>query len=440
MARERPAWLTRRAVGALVLAAVLAGAAVALWARDRRDGEGLQRALAAQQRFQQLLLSRLDDHVASVHPAVAALSDSVAPRAAHAGAVVVRAGHRGAAQLCAYSEEEVAAALQHAHHCGMGEARYFLGGVWMDWGLLEREVSRDNDAGRVSCVLACSVRRDLQCQPHMPCVHAFWLRHLKEDTAALHVFYEKDASLPVLRADPSLLAILDAGAGVGVLSVLLAAMNPQATVVAVEAGGSSFCALQRNTAALSNVVAVRGGLWPYETTLHVGALDGRLTPAHSINAQAAEGSWAHSNVVLGLSGPFLLRFLALPRFDLVRISTRGNEDPLFHPPSAHDAHWLLTGPRTAIFDSHPGLFPAASPPGPTSYDRGSIPATFLAQHGGFEQVPETKGSGFIVLRRAQGAVGSGTLDGVGSLNLSSALAAPGGESAMLAGTAALGRS
>ncbi|CAI5964829.1 unnamed protein product [Closterium sp. NIES-64] len=436
MARER---LTRRAVGAMVLATVLIGAAVALWGRDRRDGEGLQRLLAEQQRFQQTFLAQLDDHVASVHPAVAALSNSVAPRAAHAGAVAVRAGHRGATHLCAYSEDQLAEALQRAHHCAMGEARYYLGGVWMDWGLLEREVSRDNDPARLSCVLACSLRRDLGCLPHLPCLHALWLRHLKEDVAALHQFYEKDTALPVLRADPTLLAILDAGAGVGVLSLLLAALNPQAMVVAVEAGESSFRALQRNTAALPNVVAVRGGLWPYETSLHVGQ-DGRLTPAQSINAQyhsfighmpllphpiptqGAESSWAQADVVPGLSGPFLLRFLALPRFDLVRINTHGNEEPLFHAPSPHhdsasphhDAHWLLTGPRTAIFDSHPGLFPAtaASSPTPSTNDRASIPATFLSQHGGFEQVPETKGSGFIVLRRGEGR-GTAVVEGVG---------------------------
>ncbi|CAI5494347.1 unnamed protein product [Closterium sp. Naga37s-1] len=451
MARER-APLTRRAVGAMVLATVLIGAAVALWGRDRRDGEGLQRLLAEQQRFQQTFLAQLDDHVASVrhvapvHPAVAALSNSVAPRAAHAGAVAVRAGHRGAAQLCAYSEDQLAEALQRAHHCAMGEARYYLGGVWMDWGLLEREVSRDNDPARLSCVLACSLRRDLGCLPHLPCLHALWLRHLKEDVAALHQFYEKDAALPVLRADPALLAILDAGAGVGVLSLLLAALNPQATVVAVEAGESSFRALQRNTAALPNVVAVRGGLWPYETSLHVGQ-DGRLTPAQSINAQGAESSWAQADVVPGLSGPFLLRFLALPRFDLVRINTHGNEEPLFHAPSAHhdsasphhDAHWLLTGPRTAIFDSHPGLFPAsaASSPTPSTNDRASIPATFLSQHGGFEQVPETKGSGFIVLRRGEGR-GSSVVEGVGFPIFSNETAA--GEGLTGVGGAAVGRS
>ncbi|CAI5475934.1 unnamed protein product [Closterium sp. Yama58-4] len=375
-----------------------------------------------------------------VHPAVAALSNSVAPRTAHAGAVAVRAGHRGATHLCAYSEDELAEALQRAHHCGMGEARYYLGGVWMDWGLLEREVSRDNDPARLSCVLACSLRRDLGCLPHLPCLHALWLRHLKEDTAALHQFYEKDAALPVLRADPSLLAILDAGAGVGVLSLLLAALNPQATVVAVEAGESSFRALQRNTAALPNVVAVRGGLWPYETSLHV-AQDGRLTPAQSINAQGAESSWVQADVVPGLSGPFLLRFLALPRFDLVRINTHGNEEPLFHAPSPHhDAHWLLTGPRTAIFDSHPGLFPAtaASSPSPSTNDRASIPATFLSQHGGFEQVPETKGSGFIVLRRGE-VRGSESLEGVG-LPIFSNETASGEGSTGVGGAGAVGRS
>ncbi|CAI5507479.1 unnamed protein product [Closterium sp. Naga37s-1] len=255
------------------------------------------------------------------------------------------------------------------------------------------------------CVMACSYREALQCSKGRPCIHAFHLRRSESDLATLHRLYDGDP-LPVLQPDLGVRTVLDAGAGAGILSVLLACMYPTAVLVTTEASESGFRALSLNTAPYDNAIALRAALWSHVTSLVLQADGGR---ARFIEVeQNAAGSLLNASsaaAVTGLSGSFLLQFLGLRRFDLVRINMEGNARVLLNLHAPHDSMWLLAGPRLVAFDSRPEILaltlPAdASPSSSASVARPLVAAFYGAQSPpAYQEVKEGIGAEYIVFRR-----------------------------------------
>ncbi|CAI5517033.1 unnamed protein product [Closterium sp. Naga37s-1] len=218
------------------------------------------------------------------------------------------------------------------------------------------------------CVMACSYREMLQCSKGRPCIHAFHLRrsesgrvggnglergtwergalgaeegrerwgriwgcalyHLSRpktlsspillssarplalppplsvpDLATLHRLYDGDP-LPALQPDIGVRTVLDAGAGAGILSVLLACMYPTAVLVTTEASESGFRALSLNTAPYDNAIALRAALWSHVTSLVLQADGGRArfieVEQNAVSArQGKGGGWCAVAQVVG---------------------------------------------------------------------------------------------------------------------------------------------
>ncbi|CAI7911131.1 unnamed protein product [Closterium sp. NIES-54] len=359
------------------------------------------------------------------------------------------------------------------------------------------------------------------------------------DLATLHRLYDGDP-LPVLQPDLGVRTVLDAGAGAGILSVLLACVYPTAVLVTTEASESGFRALSLNTAPYDNAIALRAALWSHVTSLVLQADGGRArfieveqnacflwarvgadgwlrggvrlrcgcsqvvsggedatrmasmllnppfpaavttqsssllpctssplpthplslphlptppqplttTPTHpgGFTPQRVLSSSSHwplrllppfhlhpfppvstplhpsppystpsqagsllnassAAAVTGLSGSFLLQFLGLRRFDLVRINMEGNARVLLNLHAPHDSMWLLAGPRLVAFDSRPEILtltlPAdASPSSSASAARPLVAAFYGAQSPpAYQEVKEGIGAEYIVFRR-----------------------------------------
>lgn len=71
--------------------------------------------------------------------------------------------------------------------------------------------------------------------------------------------------------------IIDCGANIGLSTLALHQMFPNADVIAVEPNNANFELLQENTAHLSNIHPVRGGVWDKSTHLQIINPDGAPT-------------------------------------------------------------------------------------------------------------------------------------------------------------------
>ncbi|GJP74111.1 hypothetical protein CLOP_g4745 [Closterium sp. NIES-67] len=400
MMTRDPGRAPRCSVGVVVasaLVAVFLGCSFVTWIRDVSQDSTVRRMIEAHVREQQRVAALYEDHIAAVYPLVSTFSHPTRRSTPPRRAWVERMGHRGPAHVCQYAEAEVREALARPHSCGPGEARYFYAGVWMTWEFLRYEA--------MVCVMACSYREVLQCSKARPCIHAFHLRRSESDLATLHRLYDGDP-LPVLQPDLGVRTVLDAGAGAGILSVLLACMYPTAVLVATEASESGFRALSLNTAPYDNAIALRAALWSHVTSLvlRVEAGCSRFIEVE----QHAAGSLLNASssaAVTGLSGSFLLQFLGLRRFDVVRINMEGNARVLLNLHAPHDSMWLLAGPRLVAFDSRPEILaltlPAdASQSSPAAAARPLVAAFYGAQSPpAYQEVKEGIGAEYIVFRR-----------------------------------------
>ncbi|CAI7778940.1 unnamed protein product [Closterium sp. NIES-53] len=408
-------------VAASALVAVFLGCSFVTWIRDVSQDSTVRRMIEAHVREQQRVAALYEDHIASVYPLVSTFSQPARRSAPPRRAWVERMGHRGPARVCQYAEAEVRAALARPHSCGAGEARYFYAGVWMTWEFLryERHIYPRCTGSTIEtpcrcysqtwgCAL-CPLRHPKTLSfPMLPSSArplAVAPSRTVPDLATLHRLYDGDP-LPVLQPDLGVRTVLDAGAGAGILSVLLACVYPTAVLVTTEASESGFRALSLNTAPYDNAIALRAALWSHVTSLVLQADGGR---ARFIEVeQNAAGSLLNASsaaAVTGLSGSFLLQFLGLRRFDLVRINMEGNARVLLNLHAPHDSMWLLAGPRLVAFDSRPEILtltlPAdASPSSSASAARPLVAAFYGAQSPpAYQEVKEGIGAEYIVFRR-----------------------------------------
>ncbi|GJP66952.1 hypothetical protein CLOP_g23817 [Closterium sp. NIES-67] len=205
------------------------------------------------------------------------------------------------------------------------------------------------------------------------CQLAVWVRPLSSDVALLYHLLDT-RSFRFLRASllplfhPS--AILDAGANIGLASLVFAMRFPDALIVALEPARDNFELLQRNVKHLPQILPVNAALWSEDTQI-------------AVTAGRREGFWAYETHVCGemqqqqgggkmlgqeleqqqqqqsssnmnslsppssaavnhspsppppcmpaVAVPSLLQRLQLPRFDYAKIDIEGAEGEVFSP-------------------------------------------------------------------------------------------------------------
>lgn len=140
--------------------------------------------------------------------------------------------------------------------------------------------------------------------------------------------------------------IVDAGANIGMASVLYANTYPEAKIVAVEPEPSNYEMLVKNTASYSNILPVQAALWDRNCDLHLGP-----TGLDSI----AYGKWAYMVAdrgipVRGITMQTLMRETELDSIDLLKMDIEGGEIEAF----ADSADWMR-GVKAVIIELHDNM-------------------------------------------------------------------------------------
>lgn len=114
-------------------------------------------------------------------------------------------------------------------------------------------------------------------------------------------------------------SIVDAGGNIGVFSVFARRIYPAAKIIAIEAEPDNFRILEKNAAALGNVVSLQAGLWKEAGTIYLNF--GPNPESHSVSTDKGDGA----QPVVAVSIPELMQRYSFERIDLLKMDIEGAE-------------------------------------------------------------------------------------------------------------------
>lgn len=177
----------------------------------------------------------------------------------------------------------------------------------------------------------------------------FALRKSGTDTAVFEqIFLRGDYDLDI-PFQPRL--IIDAGANIGLFSVLMKSKFPQAKIICIEPGDANCGMLEKNLARYSDIEIIRAGLWHSDTRLQV--MDKYDAGDSSLVSEEDPGG-----NVTGISMNTLVNKYAIERIDVLKIDIEGSEQALF---LKNFEQWLPRV-RMIIIELHDWLMPGSSKP------------------------------------------------------------------------------
>lgn len=184
--------------------------------------------------------------------------------------------------------------------------------------------------------------------------HAFFLRIPSSDAWTLdQIFFHKEYGFEVAR-DP--VAILDAGANIGLASILLANRFPQAKIIALEPEAGNFALLERNVAPYPNITPVRAALWHDNSSVEI--VDpglgywGFMVRSGTEKRRPTEES---DTQVPAMTVDAIMQKYAIDRIDILKIDIEGAEYEVFDDPSL----WI-SKVDTLIVELHDRMKPGCS--------------------------------------------------------------------------------
>ena len=187
---------------------------------------------------------------------------------------------------------------------------------------------------------------------------------LRLGTSDLKVFREIEKGEYAFGLPFSPKVIADAGANIGITSILFATRFPEAKVIAIEAEKSNFDILERNVRAYPSIVPVHAALWNHDGVIVISQPDATT---------GAAGNWAFvardegdGDRVRAVTFATLMKELNIPAFDLVKIDIEGAEQEVFK-----DVGWL-DGVKALMIELHDRYRPgctAAVEPALAGFDR-----------------------------------------------------------------------
>lgn len=124
--------------------------------------------------------------------------------------------------------------------------------------------------------------------------------------------------------DPKI--IVDAGAHIGMTSLLFAREYPAAKIIAVEPEQANFAALVANVSRYSNVVPIQAALWKRDRVIQIG-------PSMAHTKGAFEVSESGTQNVRGITVETLLRETGISSVDLLKLDIEGSEAEVFEAPT-----------------------------------------------------------------------------------------------------------
>lgn len=179
--------------------------------------------------------------------------------------------------------------------------------------------------------------------------HPFSLRAGSTDTAMFDQVFlkgEYDLNIPFVPG-----VIVDAGANIGLFSILMKNKFPSARVVCIEPGKDNCRQLANNLEPYNRTDIVCGGIWSSDTMLKV-----------SDKFDGGDSAWVteadESGDTKGITIDSLMKMMALQRIDILKIDIEGSEKSLF---SENYEQWLPKV-KMIIVELHDWLIPGCSKP------------------------------------------------------------------------------
>lgn len=139
---------------------------------------------------------------------------------------------------------------------------------------------------------------------------------------------------------PSPKTIVDAGANIGLASILFASRYPNASIIAVEPDADNFAVLSRNTASYSNVRCVQAGVWHRDAKLERVSDDAKPWAYRFQETTRPDG-------LPSISLDQVAEMFPSKRVDLAKIDIEGAERDVLRP----DANWLKSV-VTVLVETH----------------------------------------------------------------------------------------
>lgn len=141
--------------------------------------------------------------------------------------------------------------------------------------------------------------------------------------------------------------IIDGGANIGLLALLLANRYPKATIICIEPDKENFAILKQNTINYKNIFCENAGLWDKDTKLKV-------------HDKYNKGKWGiiveediEDGAVLSLSLDTLVEKYSIQQIDILKLDIETSEKQLF---TDNYMNWLLLT-KTIVIELHDRMLP-----------------------------------------------------------------------------------
>lgn len=171
--------------------------------------------------------------------------------------------------------------------------------------------------------------------------HALWLRAGTSDVGVLQqVICNRETDFE-LGETPKL--IVDAGANIGLFSLMMAARYPDCIIVALEVEESNFEVLCRNVANYGNIIPMQRALW--KSTGHVRISD-PTAPENAFTVVEAEADTPGAVAAVSVDG--LMEELGCRELSLLKMDIEGSELEILGAPAAR---WTSTT-RAMLVELH----------------------------------------------------------------------------------------
>jgi len=118
--------------------------------------------------------------------------------------------------------------------------------------------------------------------------------------------------------------IIDAGANIGLFSLLYTWLYPKAKIIAIEAEEENYRLLLKNTAHIKNIICLHAGIWNKNVKL---CTEARETGAWGFTVREADGN--EQNTVQGVTISYLIDKYKWPCIDILKMDIEGSEYKVF---------------------------------------------------------------------------------------------------------------
>src|SRR5580700_11827986 len=150
--------------------------------------------------------------------------------------------------------------------------------------------------------------------------------YLRMDTSDFCAYYDvliaktKQYSLEGLTSSPA--TIVDAGAHIGMASILFARRYPRAKIIAIEPEPSNFALLLRNTSSYKNILTVCAALWREDGEVTLGSSN--VHPKGAFQVVENGGTRVRAVTI-----NTLMRETGVQSIDILKVDIEGSEREVF---------------------------------------------------------------------------------------------------------------